>query len=55
MDKFPALSPAAENIGTVKTIGKELYTTYSFPFEAVSFILLAAIVGAIILAKKKFD
>ena len=53
--KFPSISPVAENIGTVKAAGKELYTVYSFPFEAVSFILLAAIIGAIILAKKKFD
>ena len=55
MDKYPAISPAAETLGTVKSAGKELYTTFSFPFEAVSFILLAAIIGAIVLAKKKFD
>jgi NADH-quinone oxidoreductase subunit J len=55
MDKFPAISPSAENMGTVKSAGKELYTVFSFPFEAVSFILLAAIIGAIVLAKKKFD
>jgi len=53
--KYPAMNPAAEQMGTVEVIGKELYTTYSFPFELVSFILLAAIIGAIILAKKKFE
>lgn len=36
-----------------KTIGKVLYTEYLFPFEIVSLILLIAIVGAIVLAKKK--
>lgn len=55
MDKYNLMSPNAEQIGTVEAAGKELYTTFSFPFEAVSFILIAAIVGSIILAKKKFD
>jgi len=55
MDKYPVMSPIAEQIGTVEAAGKELYTTFSFPFEAVSFILIAAIVGSIVLAKKKFD
>jgi NADH-quinone oxidoreductase subunit J len=53
--KFQAINPVAEQMGTVESAGKELYTTFSFPFELVSFILLAAIVGAIVLAKKKID
>ena len=53
--KFQAINPVAEQMGTVESAGKELYTTFSFPFELVSFILLAAIIGAIVLAKKKFD
>jgi NADH-quinone oxidoreductase subunit J len=36
-----------------KTIGKVLYTEYLFPFEIASLILLIAIVGAIVLAKKR--
>jgi len=55
LGKFPSMNPGAEQFGTIEVIGKELYTTYSFPFELVSFILLAAIVGAIVLAKKKFE
>lgn len=54
-DKYKVISPEAENLGKVEVIGRELYTTFSFPFELVSFILLSAIVGAIILAKKKFE
>jgi NADH-quinone oxidoreductase subunit J len=54
-NKFKVMSPDAEQLGTIETIGKDLYTTFSFPFELVSFILLAAIVGAIVLAKKKFE
>lgn len=55
LDKFHKISDNAESMGTVESIGKELYTTYSFPFEIVSFILVAAIIGAIVLAKKKFE
>jgi NADH-quinone oxidoreductase subunit J len=35
-----------------KEIGQELFTTWILPFEAVSFLLLAALVGAIVLARK---
>lgn len=38
-----------------KSIGKLLYTDYLFPFEIVSIILLIAIVGAMVLAKKRQD
>jgi NADH-quinone oxidoreductase subunit J len=55
LGKFPVINQAAEQLGTVEAIGNDLYTTYSFPFELVSFILLAAIIGAIVLAKKKFE
>jgi NADH-quinone oxidoreductase subunit J len=55
LGKFPVINQTAEQLGTVEEIGKVLYTTYSFPFELVSFILLTAIIGAIVLAKKKFE
>lgn len=41
--------------GTVSQIGRELYTNYVLPFEAAGFLLLAAAMGALILAKKKFE
>ncbi|HEX2962760.1 MAG: NADH-quinone oxidoreductase subunit J [Ignavibacteria bacterium] len=53
-----SLSPdVAQSIkaGTVEEIGKQLYTNYLLPFEAAGFLLLAATVGALVLAKKKFD
>jgi NADH-quinone oxidoreductase subunit J len=43
----------AIQIGTVESIGKSLFTQYLFPFEITSALLLAAIVGVIVLAKKK--
>jgi NADH-quinone oxidoreductase subunit J len=36
-----------------KALGKVLFTQYIFPFELASLILLVAIVGAIVLAKKR--
>lgn len=49
-DGFPA--PALQN-GSVESIGRELFTTYLLPFELVSFIILAAIIGAVTLAKQE--
>jgi len=37
---------------TTSFLGRALLTTYALPFEAVSILLLAAMVGAIILARK---
>ena len=45
-------SRAAEAIGNTEAIGEVLYSTYLFPFEVASLILLVAMIGAIILAKK---
>jgi NADH-quinone oxidoreductase subunit J len=39
--------------GTAKAVGKTLFTYYVFPFEIVAVLLLAAMVGAIYLAKKE--
>jgi len=36
-----------------KALGKVLFTEYLYPFEVVSIVLLVAIIGAIVLAKKK--
>jgi NADH-quinone oxidoreductase subunit J len=36
-----------------KVLGKLLYTEYLFPFEIASLILLVAVVGAVVLAKRK--
>lgn len=47
------LSPLATQIGTVEHIGKVLFTDYLLPFEIASILLLAAIIGAVVLAKKR--
>jgi NADH-quinone oxidoreductase subunit J len=37
----------------VKAVGEMLFTQYLFPFEIVSVLLVAAIIGAVILSKKR--
>ena len=39
--------------GTAAEIGKRLFTTYLLPFEVTSVLILIAIVGAIVLARKE--
>jgi NADH-quinone oxidoreductase subunit J len=45
----------ATDIGTVEAIGRVLFTQFLFPFEVTSVLLTMAIVGAIVLAKKKIN
>ena len=42
--------PAAD-FGTVAAVGRVLYGTYTLQFEAVSLLLLVAIVAAVVVAK----
>ena len=41
--------------GTMMTIGKVLYTKYLLPFEIASLVLLVALIGAVVLAKKRVE
>jgi NADH-quinone oxidoreductase subunit J len=41
--------------GTAQAIGRALFTTYALPFEVTSILVLIAIVGAIVLARKELD
>jgi NADH-quinone oxidoreductase subunit J len=50
-----ALGNGANVFGTTKAVGKLLFTEYLLPFEIASVLLLAAIVGAVILAKRRID
>jgi NADH-quinone oxidoreductase subunit J len=47
-----AAAPPAPAVGNTEAIGEVLYSTYVFPFEVASLILLVAMIGAIILAKR---
>ena len=49
----PLPSRAAQPSSDVETIGLKLFTDYAFAFEATSVLILVAMVGAIVLAKKE--
>ncbi|HTG54494.1 MAG TPA: NADH-quinone oxidoreductase subunit J [Gemmatimonadaceae bacterium] len=52
--RFPALIPAAPATDNVTTaIAAPLFREYLLPFELTSVLLLAAIVGAVVLAKRR--
>jgi NADH-quinone oxidoreductase subunit J len=44
-----------EQSGNTEAIGEVLYSTYLFPFEVASLILLVAMIGAILLAKRNLQ
>ena len=44
---------AAGRFGTLETVGGLLYTRWLLPFEAVSLLLLVAMVGAVVVAKPR--
>jgi NADH-quinone oxidoreductase subunit J len=39
--------------GTAGVLGKELFTHFFYPFEAISLLLVVAMIGAVLLAKRK--
>lgn len=43
----------AAQLSTVQSIAQVLFTDYLLPFEAIGILLLSAIIGAIVLAKRK--
>ncbi len=53
--KLFKVSEVAAKQSTVEGISKALFSYYLLPFEAIGILLLAAIVGAIILAKRKLN
>lgn len=46
------LPAAPEAFGTIQEVGTTLFGTYVLPFELTSVLLLVAIIGAVILAKR---
>lgn len=52
---YTTLNTNAITLGTSESLGVSLFNSYLFPFEAVSLLLLVALIGAVILAKRKID
>jgi NADH-quinone oxidoreductase subunit J len=49
----PMIDANSEKVGLVENLGKVLFTKYVLPFEVSSILFLAAMVGAVLLAKKE--
>jgi NADH-quinone oxidoreductase subunit J len=45
--------PAGSDFGTANGVGRELFTHYLFAFEGVSVLLLAAVIGAVVVARSR--
>jgi NADH-quinone oxidoreductase subunit J len=55
---IPELGPAAElrpGFGGYRDVGLALFSDWVLAFEATSLLLLAAMIGAVVLAKRKID
>ena len=50
---FPALPPALPEANNTQQVGVLLYSNYMLPFEIASLLLLVAIIGAVVMAKKR--
>jgi NADH-quinone oxidoreductase subunit J len=42
-----------DGFGTAASVGTELFSRFYYPFEAISLLLVVAMVGAVLLAKRK--
>jgi NADH-quinone oxidoreductase subunit J len=42
----------SSGVSSMRTIGRVLFTDYAFPFEVTSVLILAAMVGAVVLARR---
>ena len=49
----PYTAEAVRHIGNTQAFASVLFTDYLYPFEIISVLLLAGIIGAVVLAKKK--
>ena len=49
----PGVTSKVANLGLVKNLGKVLFGEFLLPFEISSLLLLSAMVGAVLLAKKE--
>jgi NADH-quinone oxidoreductase subunit J len=52
---LPEAPPPSAPAGNLASVGTALFTEFVLPFEIVSLVLLAAIVGAVVMAKRKTE
>lgn len=52
---LPEGAPRPEGFGGYRLVGRTLYTDFVLPFEVAAFLLLGAMVGAVVMAKRRLD
>jgi NADH-quinone oxidoreductase subunit J len=57
LDILPAqtIAETAAETGSVTAIGTELFTRYAMPLQIIGILLLAATIGAVMIAKRRFS
>jgi NADH-quinone oxidoreductase subunit J len=51
-DTFNGETITTPEVGTASSLGISIFTKFVLPFEVVSFLLLAALIGAVVLARR---
>jgi NADH-quinone oxidoreductase subunit J len=52
---LPTVRAASADFGSYAAVGRALYREFVLPFEVAALLLLAAMVGAVVLAKRRID
>jgi NADH-quinone oxidoreductase subunit J len=52
---LPTVRELPEGFGGYRAVGMELFTRFVLPFEVTSLLILSAVVGAVVLAKRRLD
>jgi NADH-quinone oxidoreductase subunit J len=52
-ETFPSIANIGEDFGSPMAVGELLFNQYLLPFEVISVLLLAAMIGAIVLSRPK--
>lgn len=52
---LPTVRELPEGFGGYRAVGTELFTRFVLPFEVTSLLILAAVAGAVVLAKRRLD
>jgi NADH-quinone oxidoreductase subunit J len=52
---MPATDSSSRAVGTTWSVGTSLFTDYLLPFEVTSVLILMAVVGAMVLARREGD
>ena len=52
---FFQMLEVVEEVGSITLIGRLLFTDYILSFEIIAILLLVAVIGAVVIAKRRFQ